>query len=149
MIVSGDEMRAIEQAAFAAGISAESLMDQAGAQIAQGVRQFFPRPGSALIFFGKGHNGGDALVAARHLADAGWHIVLHPQEADSEKLSELTRRKLAELDVADDRPGTHPLVILDGLLGIGAHGPLREDIRALTREINAIRLRQNAHVFAI
>jgi NAD(P)H-hydrate epimerase len=40
-------------------------------------------------------------------------------------------------------------VILDGLLGIGATGPLRDDIRAMTREINARRAGSNTRVFAV
>src|SRR5437764_3904770 len=98
MVVSCEQMRALEEAAFASGTPAEELMESAGAQIARAVRQFFPQPGSAGIFYGKGHNGGDALVAARHLAENGWAITLHAQEPDEEKLSGLTRKKLAALN---------------------------------------------------
>lgn len=149
MIVSGDEMRALEQAAFARGIAAESLMEEAGAQIAHAVRQYFLRPGAAWIFYGKGHNGGDALVAARQLARAGWKIVLRPLERDLEKLSELTGRKLAELSSTEEMPLHHPEIILDGLLGLGARGPLRDEVRALTREINERRRQHHARVFAL
>jgi hydroxyethylthiazole kinase-like uncharacterized protein yjeF len=152
MIVSGDKMRALEEAAFASGYSPENLMESAGAQIAQAVRQFFPQPGSAVVFYGKGHNGGDALVAARHLAESGWAVTLRPQESDQQKLSDLTRKKLAELKGKSASPNEghrRPLVILDGLLGIGAKGPLRCCIRELTRKINALRQHENAHVFAI
>ena len=76
MIVSCDEMKALEEKAFASGVAAGSLMEQAGLKIAQAVRQFFPTPGRCIVYFGKGHNGGDALVAARHLAALGWKIDL-------------------------------------------------------------------------
>ena len=154
MIVSADEMREIEDAAFARGISAEELMENAGGQIAGVVQQFFPKPGAAQIFYGKGHNGGDALVAARHLAAAGWRISLHAQESDEAKLSALTRAKLDALggSRAGDGgppPQTFPLVVLDGLLGLGARGPLRDELRAFTRAINQLRRNLNAQVFAI
>ena len=61
-------MRAAEEAAFARGITAEALMDQAGERIARALTRFFPRPGKCIVFAGKGHNAGDALVAARWLA---------------------------------------------------------------------------------
>lgn len=131
-------------------------MEEVGRQIAQAVSQYAPRPGAAVIYYGKGHNGGDALVAARHLFVEGWAIELRPLEPDAAKLAELTAMNLAALHSAKklspaDRPhfNPRPAVILDGLLGIGAAGPLRADIRAMTREINARRAEGNAQVFAV
>ena len=57
-------MRAAEEAAFGRGVEVEALMDQAGAGVARAVQQFFPRAGACIVYAGKGHNGGDALVAA-------------------------------------------------------------------------------------
>jgi NAD(P)H-hydrate epimerase len=154
-IVSSAEMRRIEEAAFAAGATAEKLMEKVGRLVAEAVGQTISAAGVAQVFYGKGNNGGDALVAARYLAAAGWVIELHPQESDTSKISDLSRKKLAEL--ASVKLSTkprgdltpRPLVILDGLLGIGATGPLREDIRALTRGINQRRIENNAQVFAV
>jgi len=42
-----------------------------------------------------------------------------------------------------------PLVILDGLLGVGAKPPLREPIRAACRSINQLRKTNSAYVFAV
>jgi NAD(P)H-hydrate epimerase len=42
-----------------------------------------------------------------------------------------------------------PLVILDGLLGVGARPPLREPIRAACRAINQLRATKGAYVFAV
>ena len=113
-------MRVVEERAFSDGITAESLMEEAGEKIAAAVRQFEPEPGRCLVFFGKGHNGGDALVAARHLAAAGWNIELRPT-FPWEDWSPLTacqhERLLAAIPPAGMR-GTRarhePLVILDG-----------------------------------
>jgi NAD(P)H-hydrate epimerase len=156
-IVSCPEMRRIEEAAFAGGAAAESLMEDVGRQIALAVFQSTRTPGIATIFYGKGHNGGDALVAARYLAQERWEIELRSQERDPEKLAELTRKKLDELKDLIKTPNRRSLsdptaresVILDGLLGIGASGPLRDDIAALTREINARRIADNSRVFAV
>ena len=148
MILTCAEMRALEERAFADGIRAEDLMEEAGAQIARAVRQFFPAPARCVVFFGKGHNGGDALVAARHLALAGWAIELRPAFAESE-WAELTARKHRELNAPSLSSECRTLVMLDGLLGIGATGALREPIRSATREINRLRTENNAQVFAI
>ncbi len=149
-------MRRIEESTFATGVEAEALMEQVGERVARAVAQWLPTPGRIAVYYGKGHNGGDALVAARYLATHGWSVDLHPQETDSAKLAPLTAKMLAAFRSVKvpARAGAwglieRPLVILDGLLGIGASGPLRDDIRALTREINARRADGNARVFAV
>ena len=148
-------MQALEERAFANGASPAVLMEEAGAAMAAAVHQFFPEPGRCAVFFGKGHNGGDALVAARYLARRGWKVELHPAfEPDS--WSSLTVRKHHEF--GESRTGvagvTRPengqaLIVLDGLLGLGAGGALREPIRSAARAINRLRAQENAQVFAL
>ena len=89
-------MRAAEEAAFAQGIEVEALMDKAGAGVAQAVTRFFQKPGKCIVFAGKGHNAGDALVAAGWLRRLGWKIEVRLafQEADC---SGLMRKKLESL----------------------------------------------------
>ncbi|MEI6350632.1 MAG: NAD(P)H-hydrate dehydratase [Verrucomicrobiota bacterium] len=168
MIATCAEMKQIEERAFARGITAESLMDEAGARIAGAVRQFFPEPGRCLVVFGKGHNGGDALVAARHLLECGWEIEMEAA-FPREQLAELTLTKLRALEANLDLRSDHarnalpfadaaksperllsgPTVILDGLLGIGGSPGLRDPIRAATMKINQLRREIGAAVFAI
>jgi ADP-dependent NAD(P)H-hydrate dehydratase / NAD(P)H-hydrate epimerase len=150
-------MRDAENAAFARGISAEALMNQAGAGIAQSVQQFFPRPGYCLVFSGKGNNGGDAVVAAMHLKRAGWHTDVHLSFPESQ-CSDLLCKKITEFR---DTPAVvaamsvanagrfSPTIILDGLLGLGSKPPLRDPILAVCREINQLRQEQGAYVFAV
>jgi hydroxyethylthiazole kinase-like uncharacterized protein yjeF len=154
-IVSSAAMRAAEEAAFAGGVEVEALMDHAGAGVAAAVRQFFPRAGQAIVFVGKGHNGGDALVAAACLKEAGWEIDLRLifPEADC---AQLTRKKLEafrrdELPLVRGRAEARPsgLIVLDGLLGLGAKHLLREPVRTAAQEINRLRREQNAFVFAV
>jgi ADP-dependent NAD(P)H-hydrate dehydratase / NAD(P)H-hydrate epimerase len=157
-ILSSARMRAAEEAAFAKGVQVEALMDQAGAGVAQAVTKFFPKPGKCIVFAGKGHNGGDALVAAQCLRDLGWKIdvrLAFPEE----DCSELTRKKLQALRAAgswnrhradQESAGRQcHVVILDGLLGVGARPPLREPIRAACRSINQLRANKGAYVFAV
>jgi NAD(P)H-hydrate epimerase len=136
-IITPAQMRAAEEAAFARGDTAEALMEKAGAAIARSVAKFFPTPGECVIFAGKGHNAGDAFVAARHLARAGWQIetrLAYP----AKELSPLTSAKWRELGAAAAGSSTGPTIVLDGLLGLGAHPPLREPIRGACREINSL-----------
>jgi ADP-dependent NAD(P)H-hydrate dehydratase / NAD(P)H-hydrate epimerase len=152
-IVSAAEMRAAEEAAFARGIEVEALMDQAGAGVARAVRQFCPKAGECIVYAGKGHNGGDALVAAERLQREGWKIDVRLPFPESD-CSELTRKKLAALRDAPAAPSVaHPsigrTIILDGLLGVGTKSFLREPIRETARELNRLRVERNAFVFAV
>lgn len=157
-VVTSAQMRDAENAAFARGISAEHLMNQAGHGIARTIEQFFPNPGYCLVFSGKGNNGGDALVAAAHLKRAGWQTDVHLSFPESE-CSELLRKKITEfrdtaavavtLSGANPAAPPTPTVILDGLLGLGSQPPLRDPILAACREINRLRRERNAYVFAV
>jgi len=109
-------MRAVEGAAFARGVEVEALMDKAGVSVSQAVSKFFPNPGKCIVFAGKGHNAGDALVAAQCLRRRGWKIEVRLAFKESD-CSELMRKKLENLR---RRPpeilGTKPLETAD--LGI-------------------------------
>ena len=161
-IVSAAAMRAAEEAAFARGVEVEALMDRAGAGVAAAVQKFFPRAGRAIVFVGKGHNGGDALVAAARLKETGWEIDLRLSFSEDD-CAELTRKKLDELretqcgrglcaptdlSIGAQRPLPH-LIVLDGLLGLGAKHLLREPVRTAAQEINRLRRDENAFVFAV
>jgi NAD(P)H-hydrate epimerase len=146
-------MRAAEETAFASGVEVEALMDRAGAGVARAVLKFFPNPGKAIVFCGKGHNGGDAIVAAACLQHAGWEIdlrLIFPEE----DCAELTRKKIAdlrrdELPLAQGLAAASHTIILDGLLGLGAKHLLREPVRTAAQEINRLRREQQAFVFAV
>lgn len=155
MILSCAAMKECEQRAFADGVSAEALMEEAGLQIARAVRQFFPRPGVCAAVFGKGNNGGDALVAARHLAACGWDMRLIAAYPESEwgplpkaNFASATCCRRAAISELDSIKG-EPLVILDGLLGVGANGPLRPPLSDITHAIRRHRENGNAVVFAL
>jgi NAD(P)H-hydrate epimerase len=159
MLLGSTAMRELEARAFASGVLPDALMEEAGLGIARAVRQFFPWPGLCLVVFGKGNNGGDALVAARHLLEAGWDCQLVPAfpEADwgpqvREKYRVLGGIPLAGTEVfatAVARAAGRQLVVLDGLLGTGSSGPLRGSVLTLTQWINQLRARSHAHVFAL
>lgn len=146
-VVSSAEMRAAEDAAFARGVAAEALMDEAGARIAQSVQRFVPEPGHCIACCGKGNNAGDALVAAKHLSDRGWTIDLRLAFEERE-CGELMRKKLRAVSQSAKKSDGR-VVVLDGLLGIGANPPLREPIRSACREINRLRRDAHALVFAV
>lgn len=150
--VTAGEMRELEAAAFRRGAEAGTLMDLAGAGIARRLLDHFPRPGTAIAFIGKGNNGGDALVVLDHLRHAGWQVGLRCA-CPAHQAGVLPRQRLQRLDLAPmarvQPEAPRPLLLLDGLLGIGAKGALREPLAALAAEMNDLRRHHGALVAAI
>lgn len=155
MIVTCQQMQQLEEAAFARGVSAEALMDEAGRGIANVVRQFFPKPGLLVLYLGKGNNAGDALVAARELHKDGWRLVAR-LSGEPDQMKPLPQKHWHALgrNVSTEVEATltahrGPLVLLDGLLGIGATGPLRDALRSLAAEMNGLRRTHQATTIAM
>lgn len=135
--VSCESMRDLENAAFAMGHTPEALMLQAGERMAQAILRYYPRHTHATAYLGKGHNAGDALVVAKHLQQAGWIIQLRcPYE--KKDLSPLSRKMFEALSGFELDSSTPPSgsLLIDGMLGIGASGPLRTPLAELALEMN-------------
>ena len=65
----------LEQRAVAAGTPFVELMRHAGEAVFEVVAQLYtPRP--TVVLVGPGNNGGDGLVVAQHLKDAGWPVTV-------------------------------------------------------------------------
>jgi NAD(P)H-hydrate epimerase len=139
-------MLEVERVAFDSGFRAEDFMEQAGLGIAGVVRQFHPRPGHCIVFVGKGHNGGDALVAARHLRGDGWSVEIRAAFDRSHAAPLTAARWFADSPAAIS---SGPLVVLDGLLGLGASGNPRGGVAAAIEAIQALRRRRGAWVLAV
>ncbi len=156
MIVTCRQMKDAEEAAFAKGATAASLMEQAGAGIAEALYQYFPEPGTAVLYLGKGNNAGDALVTARDLLASGWEVyarlAFNPTEFSElpaalwdELQTEI--RVIGNINELSHFSGT--ILLLDGLVGINANVPLRDSLAEMTREMNAFRSQRHAQVIAL
>lgn len=120
-ILPATAMRAAEERAFAAGVSQEALMERAGLAVARAARRFSGDP-PIVVLAGPGNNGGDAYVAARHLAEWGHDVTLF---AFGEPRGQVARRMAAEwggearrFDAAAVPDGAY--LLIDGLFGTGA-----------------------------
>ncbi|MDW5550170.1 NAD(P)H-hydrate dehydratase [Methanosarcina sp.] len=72
--ISSLRMKAIDRNCECLGLLPVQLMENAGAVIAQHIREKL-ESGRVLFIAGRGNNGGDAFVAARHLAGSLGYIV--------------------------------------------------------------------------
>ena len=120
--VTTAQMRQLDARTIAAGTPGAVLMERAGAAVARVAGEFLRQHNAreVLLLAGKGNNGGDAIVAAKFLADAGFAptLVTHDQ-------------------LAGKLPAT-PLIV-DGLLGTGLTGEVREPYRSAIEFINKSR----------
>ena len=142
-------MRELEAAADAAGHSFERMMELAGQGVARAaLRHESARGRQVLVLVGPGNNGGDGLVAARCLAEAGAHVTAylsHPRDAENDPVFRRAAKqgvaiitREADADGAELKrlaPRAH--VLIDALLGTGAHPPLRENLATILGEVRA------------
>ncbi|MDP3482818.1 MAG: NAD(P)H-hydrate epimerase, partial [Sulfuricella sp.] len=137
------EIRQLEQIALNNGVT--DLMERAGLAAADLARELLAGKTSVLVIAGPGNNGGDALVAARHLK-AWWFkvsVVFAGEAAklpqDAANAMQAWREAGGELLDAIPADGKWDMVI-DGLFGIGLARELSGRYLELVREINRMNL---------
>jgi len=148
-VITQADTLAREKAAFASGVDALALMEAAGAAMADRIRANYPQAAEFFLLVGKGNNGGDGLVVARHLLHAGYPVrtiltALEDQLGDT-PVSRLDRLRI-EHPLAVVEPWSDDVVfpasdgvVLDALLGIQARGPLRGLVKEVVAKTNAAR----------
>lgn len=123
-IITVAQMRAVDEAAVAAGVSVETLMENAGRAVAEETaKRFSPRP--TLVLCGPGNNGGDGWVAARCLEQKGWPVQvlsLAPREALRGEAAAAASRWDGEVVRADEVRETE--LYVDAMFGAGLSRPL-------------------------
>ncbi len=76
-ILTADEMGVTDRVTTDRfGISSLELMEHAGRAVARFVLRELPQCRRIVVLCGKGNNGGDGLVAARYLAEAGCAVTV-------------------------------------------------------------------------
>ncbi len=148
LLVSSTESRELDaQMIDQVGIPSVALMEAAGIAVARQAVAIACAKSSKHRFgvvVGKGNNGADALVAARHLLAQGHQVVVW-LSASAENLSELCRgqyeayRRLGGLLAGSGDDLKDADVIIDGLLGTGSRLPLSDAIKTWTKAIVASR----------
>ena len=139
-ILTAAEMDATDKRSVELGVPIAELMEHAGAAVAKFCLRHYAGDLFPVVLCGKGNNGGDGFVAARHLAETGRfvRVVLLGAAADvkGEAAEALARAKAntgVELrEVADEDAlrvaletveGT--VVVIDAVVGTGFKPPLR------------------------
>lgn len=150
-ILSVDQMRRVEEASVAAGVPVSTLMENAGLAAARFCSSIsVPTAGSrVLALVGPGNNGGDALVAARHLQRWGARVTAYlvsERSSDDPNLAEAGRRGVKLVTASDDPEGDalrteldSCSIVLDGVLGTGRARPLEGVIQQVMLAVGRAR----------
>ena len=74
-ILKAKEMQLLDQRTIEGlGMPSILLMEKAGLSVVEAIRRVFPHVKRVLVVAGKGNNGGDGLVVARHLHLLGYKV---------------------------------------------------------------------------
>lgn len=135
------EVRAAE-AQLMATLPAGTLMARAAAGLARRCALLLADRGGVygarvLLLVGSGDNGGDALFAGAHLARRGAAVEALPLVPDRVHAAGLAALRAAGGRTVDDLPGRADLV-LDGIVGIGGTGGLREPAARLVDRLGQL-----------
>lgn len=146
--VSREEMRNLDkQASVAYGIPPILLMENAGrgsADLFAALHRKSEIPGKKiLILCGKGNNGGDALVAARHLWNRDFQVVifLACEVAEMSKETQFQFEITQKMKIPTVKDSFTLILknvdaVIDGLYGIGLNRSLAEEDLSLILKIN-------------
>lgn len=153
-LVSVSEMQAVERAADAAGHSYATMMELAGKAVADTlVQQYGVLRPVITVLAGPGNNGGDGLVCARYLHQAGLpvRVYLWKRQTDPAHDYEQHYAKVVALGApvahADEDSSFDRLrqwlgestVLVDALLGTGANRPITGQLAALLATVHTVR----------
>lgn len=138
-IVTSEQMRSLDGRAInQRGIPALTLMENAGRAVADAAgRMVGTSPARPItIICGRGNNGGDGFVAARHLKEKGYEVQVYlgtaadditgHARANLDRLADVGVKAEEVADPADVQPACRrSSLVVDALLGTGLQGKVR------------------------
>ncbi|KAL9948677.1 hypothetical protein D7B24_000635 [Verticillium nonalfalfae] len=125
----------------AGAFSLDQLMELAGLSVSQAVYKVHPpsKGRNILVACGPGNNGGDGLVAARHLHHYGYKPSIYYPKRSKNELYQRLAKQLEDLEVSfvDDfsealQTADH---IIDAIFGFSFSGEVREPFPAVIRAL--------------
>ena len=148
LLVRPQEMHAVEQAMFAAGMPIAALMEKAALALSRRVLEILRARDAAMatgdtvvVLVGPGHNGGDGLVLARELHLAGLRVAVWSPFTSYKPLTASHLGYLGKLGVErlDAPPVPGGGLWIDAVFGLGQTRPLPEPLGRLASAAAAAR----------
>ncbi|MCI0451178.1 MAG: NAD(P)H-hydrate dehydratase [Candidatus Latescibacteria bacterium] len=149
-VLTSEQMQKVDAETIDRVCPGLELMERAGRGVAKAILARYGKKGKAVIFVGPGNNGGDGLVVARLLGEAGWQCSIHLLKTTdltpdtAKNYQRLDKKKVHEFDASrPDWPKrahedvTDATVIVDAIFGTGAKGAPRGRAAEMIALINA------------
>jgi len=155
--ITSEEMAAADENSEYLGTSRILLMENAGRAVADHLKEHFKdlRGKFVTVFCGTGNNGGDGMVAARHLAGYGCKVLvillgspdkIRTYEASKNFAAISSMKATIEMVIAKDVTTLESLAdrirnsdaIVDGIFGTGIKGEIREPWLTAIKQINEL-----------
>ncbi|HXW95483.1 MAG TPA: NAD(P)H-hydrate epimerase [Nitrososphaerales archaeon] len=144
-LTAGEMAEADRMAIEDYGIDVIALMENAGVATAQLAKKMLGgdvRGKNVWCLVGRGNNGGDGLVAARHLNNwgAGVRVILAGKRSDlrdipAKQIATVDKMGISVVSTGEGLGDAH--LVVDALLGYGSRGSPREPVAGLIRLANA------------
>jgi hydroxyethylthiazole kinase-like uncharacterized protein yjeF len=138
-LLTNDDMGEADRLTIAAGTPGRVLMENAGAAVARAVMARCPPGSRVAIVAGTGNNGGDGLVAARHLHGAGYAVEIflvgQPENLKGDA-GEALRDWGGPVSNALDLAGA--AIVVDALFGAGLDRPVTGPALDVIARMNAL-----------
>ena len=145
-LYTAEEMRALDSwAIHDEGVPSLELMERAGAGVARVVTAMAPDQ-PVRVVCGKGNNGGDGLVVARLIADAGLNaealLLADPDELSTDARANFqrltgTRAHWRRVDAGELQDALHGSgAVVDAMLGTGFEGAPRAPLDSAIEAVN-------------
>ena len=120
--IPSEEVKVLDINARHLGLRTIMLMENAGAAVAKHVQEAHQTATTIGVLCGRGNNGGDGFVAARHLSNDR-EVAVYTLEEPSDSMSDLAMVNLGKVrDISRDIEAfsarNHDLII-DAMLGVG------------------------------
>jgi len=161
-ILTTAQMRQVEQDCAKVGLSTSVLMENAGKAVAEEVRRILGNINQQfiLVLIGPGNNGGDGLVAARHLHDWGAKVsvcLFSQRPTNDPNLEQVQTRGMTVVDATDsegldrfDELLPSADAVIDALFGTGKVRSIRSlFLQALDKVARVKKKRPGLRIIAL
>lgn len=141
-LYSAAQVRELDARLIAAGTPGFELMQRAAHAAWRALRRRWPQAGEISVLAGSGNNAGDAYLLAALAQKAGWAVRVlalgEPAQLRGDAARACGEARAVGVAIEAWRAEVELRgVVVDGLLGTGFHGALREPYAAAIEQINA------------
>ncbi|PUA31409.1 MAG: NAD(P)H-hydrate epimerase [Candidatus Terraquivivens tikiterensis] len=155
--ITSEEMAVVDENSEYLGVPRILLMENAGRAVAEHLREHLKelRDRFVVVFCGTGNNGGDGMVAARHLAAYGCRVLvvllgspdkIRTYEASRNFAALNSMKATVDIVIAKDAATLESLAdkvknsdaVVDGIFGTGIKGEVREPWLTAIEQINKL-----------